>query len=173
MHRAHLAQLLKLCCQNIGKGRSVGRVEEDELLNVLGVLAGKGRRNDASPVVRDDKRLLAAAAKLEDDLAHILIERLGGVALDVLRLVRVVVAAHVERDDVVLRVERGDLGVPHVPELGEAVDEQEQRVGRTATLDVVQLDAALRLKRAVRAPLGIVQLCPDYSHMRCCRCCCL
>ena len=75
--------------------------------------------------------------ELADETADVIGQLVGGVVVEAVRLRRQVVAAQVGRDDAEARLhERFDLPPPAVPELREAVQQDDQRP--VAGLDVVQ-----------------------------------
>jgi hypothetical protein len=88
--------------------------------------------------VTDDEGALFPASA--DEIGDVLHEEACAVGGDALGLAREVVAAHVRGDDAIACLsERGDLLAPRVPELREAVEEDDQRA--CAGLDVVEADA--------------------------------
>ena len=94
-----------------------------EPLDALRVQVRCRPRRDAAPVVSDDGRALAAERL--DQPGRVVAER-----SQVVRAARLgaVVAAHVRRDRAVAgRRERGQLMAPRARELGEAVQEQDER----------------------------------------------
>jgi hypothetical protein len=106
------------------------RVDEREREQPLRVKEGRVPREGAAPVVPDDVRagFLLALAKPCNEARKIVEERLDAVRSDARGLVREVVAAQVGRHGAEARSrERGDLVTPRVPELGEAVEEDDER----------------------------------------------
>ena len=73
---------------------------------------------------------------------HVADELVGRVVLDALGLTAQVVAALVDRHDVEVLRKLGHLGTPGIPEVGEAVDHDDQGVFLAAQAYVVDLDAA-------------------------------
>ena len=89
-----------------------------------------GPRDRAAPVVPDDRRVALAEGvdqpfDVGDQLRH-------GVRGHAGRLLALVVAAEIGRHDPEARRERGDLVAPRVPELGKAVQQDDER---TVTVD--------------------------------------
>jgi hypothetical protein len=85
--------------------------------------------------VTDDHR--GVGAELVDEAANVVGQLVGRVRREAVRLRRQVVAAQIGRDDAEARLhERGDLLPPAVPELREAV--QQNNEWPVAGLDVVQ-----------------------------------
>ena len=111
----------------------------DEAVDDLGVVHRQGPRDRSAPVVADDHRGLGA--ELADETADVVGQLVGRVVGEAVRLRRQVVAAQVGRDDAEARLdERCDLLPPAVPELREAVQQEDQ--WPVAGLDVVQLHVA-------------------------------
>ena len=101
----------------------------------LGVVHRHGPGDGPAPVVTDQHRGLGAA--LVDEIADVGGELVGVVGRDLFRPRRQVVAAHVGCHDAESRRrERLDLPPPAVPELGEAVQQDDQRP--VTRLDVMQ-----------------------------------
>jgi hypothetical protein len=113
----------------------VRAVEDREPLDRLAVVH-RGRPGDgASPVVAGEEGPLGAA--LGYQLADVARQRLDAVGGDAGRLRGEVVAAHVGRDHAEAGLGQGrDLVVPAVPELGKAVQQDDQRP--LARFDVVE-----------------------------------
>jgi hypothetical protein len=102
----------------------------------------EGPRDAGSPVVADDERALLTA--ITDERRDVVDEALHAVRAHVLGFVGQVVAALVGHDDTKSRGdERADLLPPRVPELGEAMQEHDERP--VPGLDVVELHAGLDL----------------------------
>ena len=113
----------------------MGRVEDGEPLDHLGVVHCDGPGDASAPVVANQQRGLGT--ELFDETADVVSEQVDGVVLEALWLRGQVVAACVGRDDPkTCRGEWLDLSPPTEPELGEAVQQNDQRP--IAGLDVVQ-----------------------------------
>ena len=113
----------------------MGRVEDDQTVHDLGVVHRRGPGGGSAPVVTDQQRGLGAA--FADEIAHVGGQLVGGVSREAVGLRRQVVAAQVGRDHAeTRRRERRDLQPPAVPELREAVQQDDQRP--VAGLDVMQ-----------------------------------
>ena len=133
------------------------RVQEAQREQPLGNEERGVPREGAAPVVPDDvrPRLAVLSGEERDEPFEVAEERLDPVGPHATRLVREVVAAQVGRDGAEARGrERGELVPPRVPELGKAVQEDDERA--LALLDPVEPDpvhAALavgpRLRHAV------------------------
>ena len=79
-------------------------------------------RRDAAPVVTDEE------ARFVNQLHDVFDDGRNLIRVDVTWLRRVVVAAKVRSDDAESGVgQRGDLLAPRVPELGESVEEDDER----------------------------------------------
>src|SRR5262249_38335166 len=78
-----------------------------------------------APVVSDQRELLRT--QVIGERGEVLDEQGDGVVTHLLRLRGEVVAAHVQRHRLVIAPELGELPPPRVPELGEAVDEHDER----------------------------------------------
>jgi hypothetical protein len=89
-----------------------------------------------------------------DEPRHVVHQLADAVVFDARGLVAQVVAAQVGRDDVETLAERGELVTPRVPEFGEAVQQQDERVARLARLRVVQPHVAHLRVAAPDSPLG-------------------
>ena len=117
----------------------MGRVEDGQPVHDLGVVHRGGPGDGSAPVVTHQQRGLGTA--FVDEIADVGGQLVGVVGRDAVRPRRQVVAAHVGRDDAESRRrERLDLQPPAVPELGEAVQQNDQRP--LAGLDVMQSDIA-------------------------------
>ena len=116
----------------------MGGVQDDEGIQLLRMGVGVGPGHGAAPVVADQCR--PAAAQLVDDCVDIVAEVPHPVGLNPVRLVALVVAAQVDRDDVVILGQGRDLIAPGEPEIREPVEQEEERTG--ALVDVVELHAA-------------------------------
>src|SRR4051794_25223782 len=113
----------------------MGRVEDGQPVDDLRVVHRKRPGNGSAPVVADHQRGLRAA--LLDETVNVGGELVGAVSRYAGRLRGQVVAAGVRRDDPkARRGERRDLSPPAVPELGEAVQQDDQRP--VTSLDVMQ-----------------------------------
>ena len=113
----------------------MGRVEDGQPVDDLGMVHRERPGGGSTPVVADHERGLGAA--LLDEPADVGGQLVGAVGGDAVRLGRQVVAAQVGRDDAEARCrERRDLPPPAVPELREAVQQDDQRP--VAGLDVMQ-----------------------------------
>ena len=77
-----------------------------------------------------------------DDRDHVADQLVGLVVFDALGLTAQVVAALVDRHDMEVFRELGHLGAPGIPEVGEAVDHDDQRILFAAQADIVNLDPA-------------------------------
>ena len=102
----------------------MGRIDDDQPLEPLGVRDGERPGDDAAPVVADEHEPLAA--EMIGEGAEILDHVRDPVLRELRRLVREVVAPHVRRHGLMLTAEVRELRAPLVPELGEPVDEQHQ-----------------------------------------------
>ena len=78
-------------------------------------------------------KCLTTASQVADELV-------GLVVLDPFGLVAQVVAPLVDRHDMEVFRERRHLGAPGIPEIGEAVDHDQERVFLLAQADVMDLD---------------------------------
>lgn len=104
----------------------MGRVEDGQTVDDLWVVHRRGPGGGSAPVVTDQQRGLGAA--LADEIAHVGGQLVGGVCRAVVGLRRQVVAAQVGRDHAETgRRERRDLQPPSVPELREAMQQDDQR----------------------------------------------
>ena len=113
----------------------MGRVEDGQTVHDLGVVHRRSPGGGSAPVVADQPRGLGAA--FADQIAHVGGQLAGGVSRDAVGLRRQVVAAQVGRDHPETgRRERRDLQPPAVPELREAVQQDDQR--SVAGLDVME-----------------------------------
>ena len=113
----------------------MGRVEDGQPVDDLGVVHRERPGGGPTPVVADHERGLGAA--LLDETADVGGQLVGAVGGDAVRLGRQVVPPQVGRDDAEARCrERRDLQPPAVPELREAVQQDDQRP--VAGLDVMQ-----------------------------------
>jgi hypothetical protein len=114
----------------------MGRVQDDEPVDHLGVVHG-GRPGDRSaPVVTDQPRGLRT--KVFDQAANVGGEQVDSVGLEALWLRRQVVATRVGGDHAKTRRREGrDLQPPAKPELWEAVQQNDQRP--IPGLDVMQV----------------------------------
>ena len=101
---------------------------------------GERPGHESAPVVPHDDRL--AGREMIDDREHVADELHGLVVLDTLRLVAEVVAALVDRHDVVLPGQGRHLRPPRVPEVGESVDHHDQRIILLPQADVMDLHPA-------------------------------
>ena len=111
------------------------RVEDGQPVDDLGVVHRERPSGGAAPVVAHHQRGLGAA--LVDETVDVGRQLAGAVGADAVRLGGQVVAAQVGRDDAEAGCrERRDLPPPAVPELREAVQQNDQRP--VAGLDVVQ-----------------------------------
>ena len=129
---ANMYQLRRSCRGLVRHARrrtgGCGAVEDRQPLDQFRVSHGQPPRDDAAPVVPDHARLLHA--ERSDDGCGVVGEPVDGIVRNPRWLVAGVVAALVEGDDVVSGVgERADLVPPAVPELGEAVEQQDGRSG--------------------------------------------
>src|SRR3954468_18149891 len=115
----------------------MGRVEDGEPVDHLGVVHRNRPGDRSAPVVTDQPRGLLT--ELSDEAADVVGEQVDGVVLEALWLRRQVIATGVGGDDSkTRRRERLDLPPPTEPELREAVKQDDQRP--LTGLDVVQLD---------------------------------
>src|SRR5438445_58484 len=109
-----------------GQERPVALAPQDEGgypdRRVAGELAD--RRRGPTPVMAHQDQ--AAVAERLGERPQVLDQVPDRVLLHGRRLGREVVAAHVERDRLVVALELGELGLPRVPELGETVGEHDQ-----------------------------------------------
>ena len=117
----------------------MGRIEDGEPVDDLGMVHRERPGGGSAPVVADHQRGLGTA--LLDETADVIGQVGGAVGVDAVRLGRQVVPPQVGRDDPEARCrERRDLQSPAVPELREAVQQNDQR---TCTgLDVMQVHIA-------------------------------
>jgi hypothetical protein len=114
----------------------MGRVEDGQAVDDLGVVHRGSPGGGSAPVVADQQRGLGAA--LVDEIAYVVRQLAGCVSRGAVGLRGQVVAAQVGRDHTETgRRERRDLQPPAVPELREAVQQDDQRP--VAGLDVVEL----------------------------------
>ena len=102
-------------------------VDDDQLLQHLGVIHREDPRDVGAPVVADQDELLVFAGNLLDELPHVFDEVRHLVGLEPLRPRRQVVAAHIEADGQVIAAHFRHLVFPLVPERRVAVEEQHQR----------------------------------------------
>ena len=126
-------------CRRITAGWGTLRIAEAR--DPLGVREGEPPGDDGAPVVAHDRRRARApAASSRPD--HVGRQRLDAVGGDALRLVARVVAALVGHDHAEAGLGQGaDLLAPAVPELGEAVQQDDRRPARRPGLDDVQADS--------------------------------
>ena len=104
----------------------MGRVEDGQTVHDLGVVHRRSPGGGSAPVVADHPRGLGAA--FADEIAHVGGQLAGGVSREAVGLRRQVVAAQVGCDHAETgRRERRDLQPPAVPELREAVQQDDQR----------------------------------------------
>src|SRR6185503_501750 len=101
------------------------QVEDDEILRHLWQCQGKLPRHRAAPVVADDGGLVAP--EMADDGCDVADEQTHVIALDSGWLVAQVIATLIDRDDQESIRERRHLMPPRVPEVGEAVNHDDQR----------------------------------------------
>ncbi len=119
-------------------GEGVRCAEHRERGDDAGVQRGDRPPDHAAPAVADDPG--GRFAECADQAGDVTRERPQVVAAR--GLVRVAVAAQVHGDGVEARVrEDGQLATPGPPELGEAVQEHDERCARVAALREVQADA--------------------------------
>src|SRR5207237_1595300 len=119
--------------QDIG----VRQIQDDESSGLVRLEHGVGPGDGAAPIVADDDRLVFL-----EMLAHridVAYEFVHGVAGDAGGVIALVVAAQVDGGDLKVFGEGGDLVTPGIPEIGEAVEEDDERAG--AGGDHVNLDA--------------------------------
>jgi hypothetical protein len=129
------SQQLRRVAQLASEGRRVGGVEDDQLVDRRRVAHRQVPGDAAAPVVSGDDR--APFAEVVDQAGDVVRQGFDHVAAHTRRLRRGVIAAHVRSDDAVAgRGQRRDLISPGVPELGEAVQQDDERAG--AGFDVVQ-----------------------------------
>src|SRR5476649_2152880 len=102
-------------------------VDDDELLEHLGVIHREDPRDVGAPVVGDEDEFLVLAADLLGELPHVLDEMRHRVRLEPFRPRRQVVAAHVEADREMIAAHLRHLILPLVPEGRIAVQEQDER----------------------------------------------
>lgn len=114
----------------------VRRVQHDKTIDQVRVLGGQQPRHNAAPVVSDENALVTGV--LADQLGQVGHQHVGGVGAHRVRLVRVAVAAHVDRHHVIVGGELLNLILPRVPALGKAVHKQHQRLVDIARLDTMQ-----------------------------------
>ena len=113
----------------------MGRVEDGQPVDDLGVVHRERPGRGSAPVVADHERGLGAA--LLDETADVGGQLAGAVGGDAVRFGGQVVSPQVGRDDAEARCrERRDLQPPAVPELREAVQQNDQRP--VAGFDVMQ-----------------------------------
>ena len=137
----------------------MGQVEDDEVLRHLRQVQRELPGHRAAPVVPDDRRLLAL--EMADDRRDVADEQAHVVVLDARRLVAQVVAALIDGHDLEAIRQRRHLMPPRVPEVGEAVNHDDERGGAglfRAERGVVNLHAALRDGVAVRDAIEDVGL---------------
>ena len=145
-------QELTRVAQSFVQPPRMGRVQDDEAVDDLRVVRRQGPRDGAAPVVTDHHRGLGT--ELADEAADVAGELVGGVGGVAVRPRRQVVAAQVGRDDAEARLhERCDLLPPAVPELREAVQQDDQ--WPVAGLDVVQLHVADLGVALAKAGVGV------------------
>ena len=113
----------------------MGGVEDGESVDYLGVVHRHRPGDTSAPVVTDYHRGLGA--ELGDQAANVGGQQVDGVGLKALGLGGQVVATRVGRDDPkTRRHQRRDLQPPTEPELGEAMQQNDQRP--LTGLDVMQ-----------------------------------
>jgi hypothetical protein len=155
------AAQLSGAAQALEEADRMGRVEDHQPLDALGVVHGQQPGQPAAPVVAGDRG--RADAQGHDQVGHLLGQHPGPVVAHPGRLVGGVVAGQVGRDHPVAGVgQGGELVAPGVPELGEAVQQHHQGAG--ACFDAVQAQPA-----DVDPPLGHTHgACPvRQSHCAC------
>ena len=133
-----LPQLARVV-QSLREPPRMGRVEDGEPVDHLGVVHRNGPGDGSAPVVTDQERLLLT--ELSDEATDVVGEQVDAVVREVFRLRRQVVATRVGGDDPeTRRRQRLDLSAPTEPELREAVQQNDQRP--FAGLDVMQVHVA-------------------------------
>ena len=130
--------LLGVLVESAIEGGRVRCGENDESVEQLGVMQGEGPGGGSAPVMADQHE--APIAELRRQRPDILSGVPGPVVLDRLRLGGEVVATQVRGDGEMIAPELRQLVAPHVPALGEAVQEDHQRAG--AGVGVVKPNAA-------------------------------
>ncbi len=118
-------ELARAPAQALRHHRRMRAVEHGELARHRRPLHGDGPGDGAAPVVSDDRRIAFAegvdqSLDVGDQLGHGVRRHAGG-------LLALVVAAQVGRDDAEALRQLGDLVAPGVPELGEPVQENDER----------------------------------------------
>src|SRR5436190_15181804 len=104
----------------------MGRVEDGESVDHLGVVHRGGPGDASAPVVTDQQRGLGT--EFSDEAADVGGEQVDSVGLEALWLRGEVVATRVGGDDSKAgRRERRDLSAPTEPELREAVQQKDER----------------------------------------------
>ena len=130
------------------------RVQDGQAVDDLGVIHRQRPGDASAPVVPDHHRGLGT--ELADETADVVGQLVGGVVAEGAGLRRQVVAAKVRRDDAEARLdERFDLPPPAVPELREAVQQDDQRP--VAGFDVVQ-------HRVADLRVAVAKLGPAVRH---------
>ena len=133
--------------KRLAEASGVRRVDDDQPLDEVRTVHPQRPRRRTAPVVRHDGR--ADGTKVPDHRREIPGDRPSAVRVDPARLVGEVVAAEIERHGAKPGLgQRGQLPAPRVPEVREAVDEDDQRP--VAGLDRVQSDAAIARDKALR-----------------------
>ncbi|MCG3163845.1 MAG: hypothetical protein JMDDDDMK_05297 [Acidobacteria bacterium] len=132
--------LLRIVGQFARKAAQMRQIENDQFLDVLRLISRQRPRYGAAPIVPDDDRFLAA--QMLDHGDHVAHQQSHVVILDALRLVGEVVAALVNRHDVIIGRQRLHLVAPRIPEIGEAVDHHDQWVFLVAERGVMNLHSA-------------------------------
>src|SRR5690348_5539997 len=112
----------------------MGRVDDDEFVQSLGVSDCKVPGDDPAPIVSNQRK--PARTKMVSDASDVFDELLNLVRLDGRRLGGQVIAAHVDGDRLVVATELWKLLPPGVPELGHAMQEQHERT--RASRDVMK-----------------------------------
>ncbi len=137
----------------------VWRVQDREPIDHLGMARREFPRDHPAPVVTDDVGPVVHPLDQVPDIPH---EFADPVAREARGFLRSVVAPEVGRDDTESGVgERGDLLAPGVPELGEAVETEDERA--VAGLHVVQSDAVC--DRLVVVPRSLDRAVSDRSFV--------
>lgn len=131
--------LLGVVGEFAGDATEVGQVEDDQLLDELRSVLSERPGDGTAPVVADDDGLLAA--QVLDDGDDVADEELHLIVFAAFGFVAEVVATLIDGDAVEVAGEGGHLAAPGVPEVREAVDEEDEGFGFVAEGGVVDFDA--------------------------------
>src|SRR6266478_5114808 len=99
---------------------------------------GEGPGHEATPVVTDEDEFFAGG-EMNSKRANVLDQNVEAILSDLRGLVGEIEPAHVQRDGMVIAAERGQLILPGIPKLREAVQKQDERACSGG--DIVQANA--------------------------------